>query len=421
MNSRLPVKRLLVIGTALVTIAGGAGVARAAGLMPAAPPAVVVGCAKDANGQLRIVGDPSECLPSEHAVSFAGPQGPRTVNVDCAAGQTIMAALQAAPVHLPLTLNVRGTCTESVRIHRDEVTLNAASAGDGIRAPSAGQPALSLNGARHISLFGFTLTGGDNALTTTGGAGVFALNLHVTQAGNGILLTNASSGQFFNLTVDHSRQSGAGASSGSALSIGVGSITDSGLNGIDIQNGHLEASSVTISRSGAMGVALRDGGSAELRGTTIQDSGDTGVHVFNGSVANLIGGTVVSGARFGGVIAHSGSVNLQGAHITRNHGAAVSTFAGGRLNVQGNSVIDANDGDGVMVAGGGVASLQGPNSITGNAQFGVHLRDVAMLQLGPGANQVAGNGSGPDIFCEASALARVSGPLGTASTNCQTS
>lgn len=348
------------------------------------------------------------------------PQEPQTVNVDCAAGQTITAALQAAPVHLPLTLNVHGTCTESVQVQRDDVTFNAVNAGDGISSPNASQTALFLNGARHIMLFGFTLTGGNNALSATGGAGVFAMNLHVTGAGNGILLTNASSGQFFNLTADHCSQSGAGASSGSALNIGGGSITDSG-NGIDLQNGHLEANNVTIARSANMGVAVRDGGTAELQNTTVQYSGNTGVHVFNGSAANLLSGTVVSGSTFGGVVAHSGSVNLQGAHVTGNHGAGVSTFAGGRLIAQGGTLIDANDGDGVMVAGGGVASLQGPNTITNNAQFGVHLRDIAMLQLGPGTNATSGNGSAPDIFCEASALARVSGQLGTSSTNCQTS
>lgn len=129
----------------------------------------------------------------------------------------------------------------------------------------------------------------------------------------------------------------------------------------------------------------------------------------------------MTGATFGGVISHSGDVNLQGAHLTGNHGAGASTFAGGRLNIQGGSVIDANDGDGVMVAGGGVASIQGQNTITKNTQAGVHLRDIAMLQLGPNASGISGNGFSPDIICDPSAVARVAGQLGTQTTNCQTS
>lgn len=203
------------------------------------------------------------------------PQEPQTTGVNCASGQTISAALQAAPVHLPLTVNISGTCTESVQVRRDNVTFNAVNPGDGITAPSQTQQALFINGGHHISLFGLTLTGG-NGLSTTGGAGVFAMNLHITGAGTGILLTDASSGQFFNLNVDHSGQSGAAASSGSALSIGGGSITDSGSNGIDLQNGHAEVNNLTIARSGNMGISVRDGGSLEIQNSTVQVSGNTG-------------------------------------------------------------------------------------------------------------------------------------------------
>ena len=57
--------------------------------------------------------------------------------VDCAKGQTIMTAVNRADDRKPLVVVVRGTCTESVVIKRDDVTLQGdPAAGDTIVAPS---------------------------------------------------------------------------------------------------------------------------------------------------------------------------------------------------------------------------------------------------------------------------------------------
>ena len=73
------------------------------------------------------------------ATGPAGPQGPpgpgpqpQFVRVDCGAGQSVNLALaQAANNPGPLTIAIRGTCTEEVRIARDDVNLQAASPGAG--------------------------------------------------------------------------------------------------------------------------------------------------------------------------------------------------------------------------------------------------------------------------------------------------
>src|SRR5947209_7791289 len=73
----------------------------------------IVGCAKNVNGQLRIVGSPSDCAPSEHAVQFAAPQapnGPAAVTVDCAAGQSVNQALADTADATQVDITIKGTC-----------------------------------------------------------------------------------------------------------------------------------------------------------------------------------------------------------------------------------------------------------------------------------------------------------------------
>ncbi|MCJ7783750.1 MAG: hypothetical protein MUP41_07430, partial [Desulfobacterales bacterium] len=55
---------------------------------------VIYGCYQKNNGQLRIVGNTSECRKSEVPISWQGEPGPTTILVDCDKGETITDALQ---------------------------------------------------------------------------------------------------------------------------------------------------------------------------------------------------------------------------------------------------------------------------------------------------------------------------------------
>jgi hypothetical protein len=95
---------------------------------------------------------------------LAGRTAPLARVVDCGAGETVAATLAAAADHVgPLTITIRGTCTESVTLTRDNVTLRGAGAGDGLRAPASAATVLSLGGARDIVLSRLTLDGGGAA------------------------------------------------------------------------------------------------------------------------------------------------------------------------------------------------------------------------------------------------------------------
>jgi hypothetical protein len=406
---------------ALFMTVGGAGVAYATGAISTGSDDPIVGCAKDTNGQLRIVDDASQCLASEHSVAFQAPvaHGPQNLLVDCTAGESINQAIENARQSEPVTIAIKGTCTEAVIIDRDGVSLQAQSPGDGIRAPSSNDSALSLNGATHVNLGQLTLTGGRNGLGAFDGASFSAFNLHVTGATTGVMIGGGSSGDLNQATIENSAQDGLGVNNGGSVQMNGGTITDSGGDGVSLDGGHASLGGVTVTRSGFQGVSARDGSTASLGNTTVEHSVRTGVHAFNGGSISIANGSLIQFNGQVGVIAHSASVNLQGAHVANNEGAGVGTFAGGRLNIQGGTVIENNHGDGVQLFGGGAGSLQGPNVIRGNSGNGIHVRDtsIAIFDFPSGTNQIVDNG-GWGLFCDGPpAVAQASGVPGTLSPN----
>jgi hypothetical protein len=407
---------------AAVFLTAGAGVALATGAIGSdTGNNVIVACAKNVNGQLRVVNDPSQCLASEHQVSLQAPlpQGPQNVSVDCTAGQSIQDAIDNAPVNLPLQIGIQGTCTEAVTINRDGVSLNAQSPGDGIRAPGPNYTPLTLNGATHVNLGQLTLTGGQNGLQAFDGASFSAFGLDVSGAGAGVTIGNGSTGSLNNVTIEHSGQVGLGLGDGASVQVFGGTISDSGIDGVQLDGGHAQLNNLDVTRSGFQGVAVGIGSTAELNNTTVEYSTATGVHAFIGGSVGIGNGSLIQYNGQGGVVAHAGAVNLAGADIANNRGAGVSTFDGGRVNMQNGTIIENNTGDGVTIFGGGAVSMQGPNFIRNNAGDGVHVRDTSIALFGdlPSANQIVGNG-GWGVVCDGPpAVAQMTGPPGNVSGN----
>jgi hypothetical protein len=419
-KTRLRRRGVRVALVALLMTVGGAGVAYATGAIATGSGDPIVGCAKNTNGQLRIVGDSSQCLPSEHSVLFQAPlaQGPQNVFVDCTAGQSINQAMQDASPNTPLTIVIRGTCTEAVIIDRDEVSLQAQSPGDGIQAPGPNDSPLSLNGATHVNLGQLTLTGGRNGLGAFDGASFSASNLHVSGAATGVMIGGGSSGNLNQSTIESSTQDGLAVHNGGSVQMNSGTIRQSGGDGVSLDGGHASLGGVLVTHSGFQGVSARNGSSADLGNTTVEYSTRTGVHAFNGGSISINGGLIQFNGQVG-VIAHSGSVNLQGAVVANNQGAGAGTFAGGRLNVQGGTVIENNQGDGLQFFGGGAGSVQGQNFIRGNSRNGIHVRDtsIALFDSPSGTNQIVDNG-GWGLFCDGPpAVAQTTGQPGTLSGN----
>jgi hypothetical protein len=413
MSGRMRRSRLWVALVGVAVAVGGGGVAYATGAIGGSPD-VIVGCAKNVNGQLRIVNDASECLTSEHAVAFAAPQaptGPQSVLVDCAAGQSVQQALADTMSASSVDIAIKGTCTEAVQIGRDDVNLHGVSAGDGLQAPSPGATVLQLGPVRQINVFQLTLSGGAIGLSAGPGATFNANNLTVTGSSNiGVLVDNASAGFLNNSTIDGAGD-GIGASGASAIGFNGGTIKNSVTNAVHANNGgHIQLSGgVLVTDTGFHGVVAQTGGSVEVQQATVQNSNGTGVFAFQGGSVHVTQNALIRNNRFGGVGANAGSAEVDG-HVTGNGGCGVCGYNGGHLTVQDGALIDANLGDGVQAGVGSTVAVQRA-TITNNTNSGIHLQGTASAGFDPN-NTITGNGQW-GIFCDGPpAVAQIQAPQG---------
>ena len=293
----------------------------------------IAACVQNDSGNLRLI-DPSSkrqdidsCRKGETRISFnqkgqqgaPGPQGPQgpagtlpgpaNVTVNCSQGQTIDGALAANAAATSVQITVQGTCTESVGINQDNVTLQAGSAGAGIQAPSANQDVIDINDARHVMVQGLTLTGGNAGINASGGD-FQANDLHITDASNGVNAGGEAFGYLTNVSIDGCND---GVNAGAA-EIGVtgGSITGCQGFGVIAQDG----GSVILNGGATVTAARQDvvaqyGGTVEIGDATISNATNTDVFAFGGSIT----------------VAGSGTLILAGA-VT---GKGVAKIAGGTL------------------------------------------------------------------------------------------
>jgi hypothetical protein len=338
----------------LVIAGTGAGVASAVSTVTAGPANVVIGCALNRNGDLRIVSRASQCRPTEHVVKLAGPQLPQTRQVNCNTGGNIQKAIDSAPVQLPLTVDITGTCTQAVQFSRDNVKLRAASPGAGITAPAPGDSPLYLDGARHVVLDGLTLTGGDRGVNAFNGASFTASGLHVSGGRWGVSLTGASSAQIDGLSVGQVAQAGIEVAGGADVQVSNATI-GSGNFGVIAIGGHAELTGTTVTDSGGSGVVAENGGSVQLTGTTVEHAGDSGLFAWNGGSIEARQGSLIQ-YNNGGVASHDGSVHLVDARVVHNAASGVD-IQFGRLITQGATIIEDNTGNGVGLSGNSAAEF----------------------------------------------------------------
>lgn len=398
---------------ALVAVAGtSAGIAYATGAIATGTATAIVGCAKNDNGQLRIVDSAAQCLPSEHVVNLAAPQappGPAAVVVDCAAGQTVGQALADNATATSLDITIKGTCTESVNVNRDDVSLHGAAAGDGLQAPSSGATVLQIASARQVRLSQLTVTGGGNGISIGGAALVFGDGVVLKDAAySGMIVANSSTAFMNNLTVDHSHES---------LSVGGGGSL--GVNGGTIENGVIGANvngggtlflggGVVVTGMSFIGVHAAHGGSATLQDATVQQNAQAGVAAFQGGTVFVTNRALVRANGNFGVSANAATADVEG-HVTGNGGCGVCGYNGGHITVQNGALIDGNHGDGAQIGVGSSLATQHA-TIKDNGGNGISLQGTSTAAFGNGSNTITGNG-GWGVFCEGPpAVAQIQAP-----------
>jgi len=397
---------------------------------------VIYGCYQKNNGQLRIVGNTSECRKSEVPISWAGLAGPTTILVDCDNGETITEALQQ--LGDPLTIQVKGVCNENVEIVRNDVTLIAHPSGGTVNGgPTLDKHTINVRASR-IVIDGLTLTGGRTGVN--GSAMIRNCTIQNT-TWNGVSFYHGGNGTVDNCQIKNNPHHGIVIEGGSGTVINSTISSNAGL-GIVINSGgtarigitdRTQYAGNTISNNGSNGIHIA-GGSAFIGGNIISENGTNsnalwgrhGVGIFYGN-ASLVGYNSITGNPGNGVFARSSAVTIGdggfalpiGAPgedpmyanvITGNNWAAIPGnggvygYLGAQLDIR-YTTISGNTGDGVILRLRSTARMYG-NTINNNSGNGILLDQGGGLRLqGPEQNPpvtpvtAKGNGSGLALQC----------------------
>jgi hypothetical protein len=299
--------------------------------------------------------------------------------VNWSAGDTIEKALQVASTTFePAVITVSGVCNERVVIARDDVTLEASSAGavlDGAGLPGT-DPLVIVATAHRVVLSSLTLTpGGITGLQLDPGSAVLATGLEITEASRGIVLRGGSQLTLSASTVLESKQSGISNEGGTLEMLGT-TVAKGAETGVGVDGGSLLMSNCHVDDNDAWGVAVMSAGHATITGTSIDRNAVGLLARMNAAV--LVGmGTTVNSNRLQGIRVWDGS----------------SVLLGIGSSVAGNSL------SGVEVEGGSVLVPQ-QTTIKGNGSHGVEVRDTSLVKSTSGQFPKIYLNSGWGVWCE---------------------
>ena len=282
--------------------------------------------------------------------ALEGSSAPQVVEVDCSAGGSVMAALaEAAGRSAPLTIGVRGTCTEQVVVSRDDVSIVGWSPGAGLQGLTSTSPVISVRGGQRLRLSALSLQGGSSALDVGSGASVNASSLQITGATYGVSVSNAS----------------------------------------------VELRGSTIADSGVFGVTAKAGSSVTVLTSTIRDSGFHGVMVTAASLR--LGQSVVESNSGGGIFGWAGAmVTIESGTIRDNVGGGLGLQGGATVHFEGTSLIAGNGSSGIGLFFGSSANIRGV-TVENNAQSGVSAGGGSVVLFGGAA--IVRNNTGPGVRC----------------------
>jgi hypothetical protein len=232
---------------------------------------------------------------------------PMIVDVDCAAGQRIQAALARVQNHpAPVQIKVFGVCPENLLV-RSPIHISAGAPGAGITAANPTREVIrSVPGPRHgsVLLEGLIISGGSTGVFTGFGAHVRLVDCVVRHNATGILAEHQAIVQLQNTVVENNTSTGVSATTAS----------------------HVLMSGGVIQNNAVDGLALRTGASASVGDSaTIASSGRYGISVDNDSVLSLNAATVTASTLTGIFVSGGSTIELEkGATITANLGSGIS-------------------------------------------------------------------------------------------------
>jgi len=340
------------------------------------------------------------------------------VVVNCDQGQSLNSTLSRLDKHSPVTVLVKGTCTEFVQVNGFEGLTLKGLPGATLQQPSKDPgnglliDVLLIEASRSITVDGFAIHSGASAL---GDIGIGRNSIDV---------------QLRNLTVDGASAFGIFVFESSQVSLARVTARDPGfatVGVVDISDVHIESCLFENSTGAPWHVGLFvASGHVTMQNTTIRNmqhgidisrSGSVDIQSFNSYFPVIMPNDVViespAGTNFNGVSVGSGSLLNLGDTKLRitNPGqpwggntAGVWVSDGGTLSAGANLVISGSQGQGVLVSNNSHASLAG-SSITGSSHGGLVVANLSTVAVGTGTSpltQITGNGT--DLFCDSKSV-----------------
>jgi len=330
-----------------------------------------------------------------------------TWTVDCSRGQSISQALEHALPARKLMLIVRGTCTESVLIDRDDVVLQGDSkVGGTVNGPDATVDTILIRGSR-ITISGLTITGGQNGITAWGANNVsIAQSLIQGAAKDGIKVVGSPSVWLEWSRIERNGGAGINLERAASLMFANTVITGNGGAGLHVgEKSNVSGWDNTISYNGSNGVDIFDGSNASLWGNTITDNGTNGantVNFRNGVAAWFstvnIGGNRITNNPSSGVRATVSTLNIGDSTISGNGEGVMLYLASQLIMHAGNNVVTNNRGIGVLLSTNSTGTVSGAR-IEFNAGDGFAVQQGSMLIFFVEAPTISGGNGGFGLRC----------------------
>lgn len=332
-----------------------------------------------------------------------------TITVNCTLGQSLNATLSKLPKQVPMTVMVKGTCTEYVTINGfDGLTLK------GLPGATLQQPGTTPGGGVAVYV---VLIEASRSITIDG----FAIHSRPSALGGIGIGRNSIDVQLRNLAMDGGASFGFITYEESQVSLARVTANNLGyavLGAFDVSDVHIESSSFA---GGTAGIVAGTG-HVTVQTTTIRNMW-TGISVINhGEVdiqsfnsyypISLPTDVVIDNIShraveiMGGAHLDLGDTKLRitnaGQQYDSGSAAIWMTDASSLSDPNGHLSISGSQGQGILVSNNSHATLTG-SAVTGGSHGGLVVTNLSTASIGSG-NQTLFGGNATDVFCDSRSI-----------------
>lgn len=280
------------------------------------------------------------------------------VSVDCSKNQSITSAIEKGDYGKPLLVRIQGTCTESVAIARDHVTLEGdPDTGATIEAPDSSSDVVSIS-ANGVTLENLTLVGGNNGVLNDHGLRLRINNCAIQDpSSDGILSWGGELGLHYS-TVQRAGRDGMRIEEGGKGLVRNSEIVNNTVDGIIVrQNATIAVYASKIMGNDGSGVVLDESSHGDFGENEISHNQYNGILIQGGSTG-FVDNSTIANNEWVGVVAYLGAtMNLAGNEVTQN-GSGVVGNAHSTVQIVG-SRINQNTVDGIVMVLGSKLILEG--------------------------------------------------------------